>query len=204
MTFFDVIGLRFALPALALLGGCASLLSADFDRPGEDAGAGVPSEAGSAAACGMACASPPRGTCIDPKNLRAFAPQGTCADGLCGYAQYDVRCTHGCQDGTSTGNDLCNSVTCVAPPPAQCVGTTLTYYGPGVCSAGACSYAPTSTECAQGCRDGACIGAPCTGVLCTSPPSASCANATTRQTYASPGTCSAGKCSYSSTTTACA
>ena len=51
------------------------------------------------------------------------------------------------------------------------------------------------------------VGDPCATTTCNTPPGATCANGTTRRTYASTGTCSSGsgtaQCSYASTDTAC-
>ncbi|HKO49400.1 MAG TPA: hypothetical protein VJV79_16830 [Polyangiaceae bacterium] len=43
----------------------------------------------------------------------------------------------------------------------------------------------------------------CVGKVCDSPPAAECKDASTRTTYASSGTCSAGQCSYAPTITGC-
>ncbi|MBI4167983.1 MAG: hypothetical protein HY515_03435, partial [Candidatus Aenigmarchaeota archaeon] len=43
---------------------------------------------------------------------------------------------------------------------------------------------------------------PCAGVTCNSPPAAAC-DGNSVKTYSSPGTCSGGQCSYSSSTTSC-
>jgi len=62
----------------------------------------------------------------------------------------DVEVVQGCED-----------VTCDAPPAASCEGPELTTYGaPGTCEGGACTYAPTVTDCmdaGQMCEDGACV-----------------------------------------------
>src|SRR5262249_38719654 len=79
----------------------------------------------------------------------------------------------------------------------------------GTCTNGSCSYNyANGASCDDGngcttadhCQNGVCSGAP---ITCTSPPAAACVNATTLRTYGSPGTCSAGTCSYPSTDTTC-
>lgn len=46
-------------------------------------------------------------------------------------------------------------------------------------------------------------GDPCEGVLCTAPPADACVDGATLRTYAEPGACSQGQCSYAAQDTAC-
>ena len=105
---------------------------------------------------------------------------------------------------TITYTDLCSGVACNNPPVSYCGGSNkIAFNSPGVCSAGSCSYTNASTACTFGCSAGKCNNDPCTGVTCNNPPSPACSG-TNKITFSSPGTCSAGVCSYSSSTTNCA
>lgn len=210
-------GLLVFLVLLATVGGCASLLGADFDRPPSandpndagalEGGAGTqtpgPAADDAAGTCAAKCTSPPPNTCIDGKTLKAYAPQGDC-DGACTYVPYEVLCAMACQSGACVG-DPCAGVICTQPPAASCVDamTRRSFASTGTCTGGKCSYTSTDVACNNGCQSGACAGDPCAGIMCSQPPAASCVNATTRRTYASAGTCDGGTCSYARTDTAC-
>jgi hypothetical protein len=194
--------------ALLLLGGCSSVLGANFDQgPTASDGGTDALEETAEGSCAASCASPPPNTCLDAKTLRAYPPEGRCDGDLCTYVHYDIRCTNSCEDNACTGVEPCNGVVCVTPPAKTCAdATTLTSFATsGICFGGKCSYTGTSTECAGGCANGACTGDPCAGLVCDQPPAATCADSTTRRGYTSPGTCTNGRCtSYPSTDTPCA
>ena len=154
---------------------------------------------------GVTCSQPPSSSCISSNTRRSYSSTGTCAGGVCSYAPTDTHCANGCAGGACSG-DPCAGVTCSAPPAATCTNTTTlrVYASSGTCSGGTCSYSHTDSPCQYGCSDGACQAAnPCSGITCNSPPAASCVNASTRRSYSSSGTCSAGNCSYSSSDQSC-
>lgn len=65
--------------------------------------------------------------------------------------------------------DACASMICTSPPSATCSSGTVrrTYSSTGMCSAGACTYAPTDTPCPVGeiCNTGVCSPPSCAGGL---------------------------------------
>ncbi|MFO0597973.1 MAG: hypothetical protein U0228_21910 [Myxococcaceae bacterium] len=134
---------------------------------------------------GVTCTNAPVATCLNGTTRRQFGNPGTCSGGMCTYPTQDM---------------VCNS-----PPAASCVNasTARTWSAAGTCASGSCSYMSTDTNCPSGCSNGACLGDPCSGVTCTTPPAATCANGTTRRTFAATGTCSGGSCSYAPNDTAC-
>lgn len=153
---------------------------------------------------GVACDQPSAPRCSGAIRITSSTP-GTCAAGMCSYTEVQTTCQFGCD--AATGNckgDLCANVTCDAPPPATCMGSTRrSYISPGACNAGSCAYTPQDTVCANGCNAGACLGDPCAGVSCTMPPAPICLNGSTRRTYASSGTCNLGGCNYPPTDQTC-
>ena len=158
---------------------------------------------GNADACsGKSCDQPP-GQC--------YAPAGTCSGGACAYAlkaegsacdDQDL-CTG--QDACHAGNCVGTAATCNTPPAGTCLSSSSyqTYAATGTCSAGACSYAPSTRSCAGGCSNDVCSGDPCAALVCQSPPPPSCADATTRRTFPSAGACVDGGCSYAPADQAC-
>jgi hypothetical protein len=134
---------------------------------------------------GVTCTTPPAATCVNSTTRRTSGSPGTCGGGTCTYPTQDT---------------VCN-----APPAATCLSasTLRTFNAAGTCSGGNCNYTSTDTTCANGCSNGACMGDPCAGVSCTTPPMPTCANGTTRRTFAASGTCSGGTCSYAPNDTAC-
>ncbi len=105
--------------------------------------------------------------------------------------------------------DPCAGITCNLPPPSTCSNSqTVRTFSAGNCVAGACSYPSTDTACATGsqCQSGACsaVADPCAGVICNNPPSPYCIGSQSAGVYLSPGTCSAGHCSYSIQVQSCA
>ncbi len=113
-----------------------------------------------------------------------------------------------CGDSGGDGDgDACDDATCVTPPAPTCSGDVLVEYAAtGSCGLDdACVYETTSTPCAAGCAEGACVDqAPCDGVTCDEPPAATC-DGDTLLTFADSGTCdeASGDCSYDMTETDC-
>ncbi len=152
--------------------------------------------------CELACDVPPASVCLDASTLRVFAEDGRCESNSCVFSSVDVPCALGCQDGACLGQvDLCDSVVCETPP-SPCHAPV------GQCSAGICAYEPlTGNTCDDGdscttadtCSNGACLGQP---LACDAPPAATCAGDAITS-FASPGQCDAGSCTYPSTSTAC-
>ena len=98
--------------------------------------------------------------------------------------------------------DPCANIACNKPP-------GFCFKELGSCTAGACTYAQKDegTSCDDGnactdndvCKAGACQGTP---KSCLTPPAASCTS-TSFLSYASPGICTAGTCSYTPVTSSC-
>ena len=135
---------------------------------------------------------------------------GTAADGTCSPRASTVVCRAAA--GACDVAEKCDGVAATCPADTKAsVGTTCgvgscsgstaiaasTCNGVGVCQSGA------STTCGFGCSGAFCAGDPCATVTCNTPPSTTCANASTRRTYASSGTCAGGTCSYAPTDTVC-
>ncbi|MDP3236177.1 MAG: hypothetical protein Q8N26_25535 [Myxococcales bacterium] len=132
----------------------------------------------------VSCNTPPPADCPSGTQRRTFQNPGSCSNGTCSYTPVVT--------------------TCNSPPQNTCSGSVAVQYpSTGACAGGACSYTPTNTTCQFGCSNGSCVGDPCATVSCTSPPAADCLNGTTRRTYNSTGTCSAGTCSYGTQTFSC-
>ena len=148
------------------------------------------------------CGTPPANTCKDTGHLTAYDTQGSCSGGTCSYTSQTIACT--CVSDACT-TDPCATVTCNKPPVAACTdaSTRRTFDALGTCSGGSCTYGHTDTICSFGCSNGACNADPCASITCNSPPVAACVTSTSLRTYLSPGTCSAGICSYSSKDTSC-
>ncbi|MCC6877157.1 MAG: hypothetical protein IT378_22825 [Sandaracinaceae bacterium] len=180
-------------------GQCLTGLECRSNRcvdPNGDAGT-ADAAAGDGGGCG-ACDSPPAPHCTGAATLRTYAAAGTCAAGVCAYAPTDISCPSGCDAGACTG--ACSGVTCNSPP-NEC------YEPAGTCSDGACTYPYRNIECNDGdsctsgdvCSLGVCRGSP---QSCNSPPPPSCSGGRLRS-YSTPGSCSAGGCSYTMTETEC-
>lgn len=75
--------------------------------------------------------------------------------------------------------------------------------GGGVGGGGVATGGGSSAGGGAGVGGGGGTGDPCDGVTCTTAPSASCKDASTLKTFTSPGTCSAGSCSYAETDVPC-
>lgn len=153
---------------------------------------------------GVTCATPPANECVDATSLRIYGASGTCSDGKCTYAASVIPCSFGCAAGACTG-DPCLGKTCNTPPANTCASSEyLTVYSAsGTCSSGSCSYSSSNVYCGFGCVSGVCNGDPCVGKTCTTPPSNYCADANNLVVHSSPGTCSGGTCSYTSTNQFC-
>ncbi len=152
---------------------------------------------------GVSCTSPPAPACNGDIAL-SYAATGTCSAGVCAYAVLGSRdCGDEggvCFAGVCEGTDLCDGITCDAPPAPTCEGTrALTWSSDGECRLGFCSYEPTSVDCdaiGQFCVDGACTAVdPCTGVVCDAPPTDRC-NGNNAVQYDAPGVCDYGACEY--------
>ncbi|HKO46662.1 MAG TPA: SUMF1/EgtB/PvdO family nonheme iron enzyme [Polyangiaceae bacterium] len=151
----------------------------------------------------VTCEQPPAAVCKAPTVKTSYAPTGVCAGGSCSYAGIDTVCGFGCAQGACKP-DPCSGVICDQPPPASCNSDSeLKTYDPiGSCGDGVCHY--TSHLAACTCQAAKCNSDPCVGVTCESPPTASCKDPSTRTTYTTAGTCSAGACSYTPQDSACA
>jgi hypothetical protein len=157
----------------------------------------------------LVCDTPPADLCSGDQ-LVAYAPTGTVVGGACSYEAITRPCAGGCAEGACRAVDpSCDGVACDDPPAAECDGEiAVRYEAPGTCVDGACSWTPLRTDCrdsGQSCRGGSCVSIsdPCDGIVCDAPPAATCADATTRRVSASPGSCTDGTCSYTSTDVAC-
>ncbi len=120
----------------------------------------------------VTCDAPPAPTCSG-NSVVAFASSGTCDGGTCTYAQTRTNCEESgliCVGGTCiAGGDLCEGVTCDAPPATTCVDTTTlaTYSATGTCiasgpGAGTCDYSEVREACPA--ATPACVGDRCVGV----------------------------------------
>lgn len=112
--------------------------------------------------------------------------------------------------GESEGGDANECpLDCIAAPSPVCDGNVVvSSTAPGVCQDdGTCLFAETRDDCGDAtCVDGACEEGvtpdPCEGVVCDGPPIDTC-EGPIAVTYASPGTCDEGACSYEETRTDC-
>jgi hypothetical protein len=155
----------------------------------------------------VTCADPPAPYCADNATLRAFKVAGTCQDGFCFYAPFDVTCATSCEAGQCAG-DLCAGVDCSAGPPMYCDadGVTLISWDglSGTCSGGVCNYGLQPTTCVEGCESGSCRNDPCGGVTCDAPPADYCTGGQSAVQYISPGICVGnGSCAYQSSPVSC-
>ena len=153
---------------------------------------------------GVTCSTPPTAVCTDASTLKSYAPNGTCNNGGCRYAETLTTCQFGCANGQCT-NDPCAGVSCAQPPAPFCSnGTTLrTFSTQGVCASGSCLYTPSDTTCRFGCVAGRCTNDPCQGVTCNQPPASACLNGTTLRAFTAAGVCSGGSCLYSPVDSTC-
>jgi hypothetical protein len=155
---------------------------------------------------GVDCSTAPAAYCDSNTAVRPQAP-GICREGTCDFVPFEENCSvRGlvCRDGLC--RQPCFGVTCDDPPPAYCDGTTaVVSNAAGTCSAGACSYSTTRTNCAVSglsCVAGACVDL-CDGQLCYTPPSSECdGNVAVRYDFF--GQCNGeGGCDYGSTREDC-
>jgi hypothetical protein len=160
--------------------GCGAIFGVDFDRPAalgaladgavdasSDSDTGVDASCTSApcvtatcdggtcttsASCdGVRCDDVPAAICFDAMTRRSYDAQ--CVSGACSYPSTDTHCASGCQASLCIG-DPCAGVTCEKAPVCDDDHTLRTFAG--TCSGGSCSYAPTTTICANGCKNGKC------------------------------------------------
>ncbi|MBL8936491.1 MAG: hypothetical protein JNM69_18180 [Archangium sp.] len=153
---------------------------------------------------GVTCSTPPVAVCTDASTLKSYAPNGTCNNGGCRYAETLTTCQFGCANGRCT-NDPCAGVSCAQPPAPFCSNATTlrTFSTQGVCASGSCLYTPSDTTCRFGCLNGRCTNDPCQGVTCNQPPASACLNATTLRAFTAAGVCSGGSCLYSPVDSTC-
>ena len=152
---------------------------------------------------GVTCNKPPANKCANAGALTVYDASGVCNAGTCSYPSKTQTCSFGCASDACTG-DPCAGVSCTSPPASYCVDAFVKKsFGNGTCNTGTCTYSPTDTTCQYGCAAGACKGDPCAGVSCTSPPAKYCVNATTLRSFANPGTCAGGSCTYAPSDSTC-
>lgn len=203
--------------ALVLAAGCNTNVRFDPEGYRCDPGGVCPNgytcvddvcrRAGTGPCDGFACDQPPAAECADGQTLRTFAGRCDSSSGqpTCQYEPVDTTCADGCANGACV--DPCASVSCVTPPPIACVdaNTLRTFAQTGTCAGGTCTYAPTDSNCPNGCVAGECRGADlCAGKTCTTPPMPVCMN-TVQRTFDATGTCepTTGQCQYPATDTPC-
>jgi len=159
---------------------------------------------------GIVCTSPPHGTCSAGEVARSYETIGVCNGGECEYTEIVTDCAASdqlCLDGLCYSPDPCEGVSCDLIPSNTCDGNFVVAYGlPSTCVGGDCLFTETRNDCGatgQFCLAGACINDnPCDGVVCTSPPPAYCLGENVIS-FASPGTCSEGNCTYPLSSTDC-
>ncbi len=120
---------------------------------------------------GVTCDSPAPPQCLDAHSVRRFVSPGQCTAGSCTYASADESCANGCSNGACVG-DACGGVVCNQAPADRCVDvkTRRTFAATGVCSGGACTYAPSDQPCGanETCTSGRCVDATgCTATTCS-------------------------------------
>lgn len=142
----------------------------------------------------VTCDDPPADEC-DGDFALIYDGSGECDDDTfeCSYSFDVLDCAAdglACDDGECV--DLCDAVTCDAPPEPTCADSVLTTWSAeGVCQAdGSCEYEPTDYDCASEdarCTDGACVPL-CVDADCDSPPADDCVDNIAIQ-YETAGTC---------------
>ncbi len=161
---------------------------------GDDCTTADACQSGSCHGIPKTCAQPPDNVCVNADQMRSFAANGVCIEGVCSYGYQEVNCASGCQDGLCQG-DPCAGLSCKQPP-NDC------YLADGVCVEGVCHYGyQNDTTCDDGndcttddqCQSGACLGAP---LVCNHPPASKCLDADRLQTYSRNGFCQQGSCAY--------
>jgi hypothetical protein len=160
------------------------------------------------------CNTPPPASCsgsVPGSTLTTYPSTGTCSGSpsgaTCSYMPGPVPCPFGCAAGACLP-DPCLTTTCNTPPANTCSApgpgsTATTYSQTGTCSNGpsgaSCSYTATPQICSYECSGGACIPDPCAGMTCI-PPNPICTNGSLQT---STGSCNAGTCTFTSSTTPC-
>src|SRR3989344_6318671 len=164
--------------------------------------------------CVGQCYNPPSGYCSGDWAVSYVLPGG-CTDGggypICSYNDVSGTYCGGsayCSDGKTTAVPYCSGGGCATSYTycggdyTACSGGNVYSYSP-YCSAGGCYTSSSLAQtCTYGCTNGACDSNPCAGVTCNTPPANYCSG-NTAVTYGG-GSCSAGSCSYSSSSTNCA
>lgn len=154
-----------------------------------------------------ACSSGYGSSCTSPANACGQTSAGTIkCDGTCSAttpanpANYGSSCTASNACGTNYGTVTCAGSCSVGPPSVQegwrCKDSSTRAYQNADCSWGSIQ------ACQYGCSNGDCNPDPCAGVTCNSPPASYCSG-NTLISYNSPGTCSGGSCSYSTSSKTC-
>jgi hypothetical protein len=96
------------------------------------------------------------------------------------------------------------TASCTAASPACLDANTLETQRVRGCTGAVCDVERTSTTCANGCVNGACLDEPCAGLTCETPPASLCVDASTLRIFTAHGVCTAGACDYPSADVACA
>ncbi|MBK7860795.1 MAG: hypothetical protein IPJ65_19775 [Archangiaceae bacterium] len=104
----------------------------------------------------------------------------------------------GGSDGGDAGSEPDGGSGCACHLPAPyCDGRTrVSATTPACLDDAGCAFTLVRTTCPSGCTNGSCDGDPCLGVRCDMPPPATCPAAGVRRSFASPGTCQGGVCTY--------
>lgn len=187
----------YSLPGTCTFGECAYAQSFAVCGPGLmcEGGACVTDPC-----AGVVCDSPPPDVCVG--DTLVYSTGGSCASGTCAYETATYDCSNVglvCEGGACVRRDLCEGVTCDAPPPAFCNGSVARAPEPdGACLDGDCMYVFVDRDCSEFgliCVDGACVADPCSGVACDAPPADYCVG---RELYGYQdlGTCRDGECTY--------
>jgi hypothetical protein len=157
---------------------------------------------------GITCNDPPPPSCEDSITLRVYSSTGVCEPvgdvPVCNYSHTDMTCADSCDSSMCTEN-LCAAVVCDDPPARYCEGDSVVLFNTiGQCSEGECTYASQTVACGSGCAEGHCVGDdPCTSVVCANPPAAFCLTAEILRSFAAPGLCAEGACTYPPIDTTC-
>jgi len=150
----------------------------------------------------VTCLSAPHDRC-EGDTLRRFSNPGSCVAGICSYPPDDTDCAAIggiCHGVACVGMELCEGVTCDAPPGDICIAGAVIGFEPiGQCRAGTCTYTSFVDDCAsrdEFCVSGTCTSVdPCAGDVCVNPPESRCeANVAVR--YPEIGACIEGGCTY--------
>jgi hypothetical protein len=157
------------------------------------------------------CSTPPAPLCQGEVAV-SYGAFGTCINGACSFVETRTECDDvglRCRNGACYAPSPCDNVACTNTPTPTCDGTVaVSYFSPGICNSGSCSYPNVRVDCAEigfggSCADGACESVdPCEGIACDEPPDSFCFGETLFS-FQNPGICSLGACSYSQTAVDC-